>query len=352
MRKRRSGRTLFAGGALAALIVVAGVVMPSAAFGSAASGTGLAVSTTTAGHLTSTYNWTIAKSSAPAAQTVAVGSDATVDWTITTTKSASGTIGAYFDGTICVTNAGGVPTQGLAISDRLSEPPSTSALITITVDVSAEPVLGAGASHCYPYKTPIPSAAISPGATYKDTAHVTITNYSGSLGKPTGPSPSATAVLPFTPTMANSSITVTDTNGKSFVFSGSGAQTYAGSVHCSSAETLSPSNTATISETNQQATASTSVVCADKGNVRVTLTDGAGHTLAGAAFELISGGGIIEGVCATGSDGVCTMTNVPQGSDTLRETSTPGGYATAADTTVTITGGQTTDVPVVNTPTP
>src|SRR5437867_2073329 len=89
-------------------------------------GTGITVSETAAGHLTSTSIWTIDKSAAPASQAVAAGESATVHWTITTTKSASGTLGAYLDGQICVTNTGSRATQELAIQDQVTEPPSTT----------------------------------------------------------------------------------------------------------------------------------------------------------------------------------------------------------------------------------
>jgi hypothetical protein len=41
-------------------------------------------------------------------QTVVVGASGPVTWTITVTKSSSGTIGAYLDGSVCVTNPGSV----------------------------------------------------------------------------------------------------------------------------------------------------------------------------------------------------------------------------------------------------
>jgi len=228
-------------------------------------GTGITASKTAIGHLTATYTWTIDKSVDPASQSVAIGSSATVTWKITLTRSASGTVDAFMDGSVCVKNTGGVPTQGLAISDQVVKPPSSTVLNAVAVDVSAKPTLNAGQSFCYPYKTEIPSAMIVPGATYKDTAHVTITNQAGSPGLPSGPSPSATVILPTNATGIDSSITVTDTNGRSFNFSASGDQSYDQTIACATADgahTISNDNTATIQSTGQTSKATATVHCA------------------------------------------------------------------------------------------
>src|SRR5437899_6189414 len=176
-------------------------------------GTGITASETVAGYLTSTSIWTIAESADPASQAAAVSESASVHWTITTTKSASGKLGAYLDGQICVTNTGSRTTQGLAIQEEMTEPPSTTILNRVTVDVGAKPQLNAGETYCYPYAITVPAASIISGAVYKGTAHVTITNQSCCAGIPTGPKTSATVTLPTTPTPIDSSITVTDTNG-------------------------------------------------------------------------------------------------------------------------------------------
>lgn len=225
-------------------------------------GTGITASTTAAGHLTSTFSWTIAKSADPADQSVSVGEPATVHWTITTSKSASGTLGGYLDGQVCVTNTGSLPTDGLAIQNQLIVPSPKTVLSTVTVDLSAKPQLNPGESYCYPYKITVPAASIVPGATFKVTAQVTITNHSCCPGTPTGPSVSATAVLPTTATPIDSSITVTDTNGKSFAFNSGGSQTYDASFTCpSTTGTHTLSNTATIASTGQMATGQATVQC-------------------------------------------------------------------------------------------
>ena len=66
--------------------------------------------------------------------------------------------------------------QGLAIQEERTEPPSTTVLNTVTVDVGAKPQLNPAETHCYPYAITVPAASIIPGAVYKGTAHVTITH--------------------------------------------------------------------------------------------------------------------------------------------------------------------------------
>jgi hypothetical protein len=230
---------------------------------------------TTAGHLTSTYTWTIQKSASPSTQMVPVGSSASVSYAITTTKSASGTIGASLDGKVCVTNKGKAATQGLAISDQLTEPPSKTVLSTVAVDVSAMPALAALASWCYPYTIPVPAASIVPGGTYKDTARVTITNYSHHPGVPTGPSPTAAATLPGSPTVVDGSVTINDSNGQTFNVSSGGTVSYSDSFSCpgsAGAQTMLESNTATIISTSQSSTAAATIHCGAPTTVATALS--------------------------------------------------------------------------------
>jgi hypothetical protein len=245
------------------VLTLAALLVPLSAHAKLPAGTGITASNTVAGHLTATFGWTIAKSADPASQDVRVDSSTNVHWTITTTKSASGAPGAYFDGQVCVTNTGGRATQGLAIQDQVTQPPSTAILATASVDVSAKPQLNAGETHCYPYRVALPAAAsIVPGATYKDTASVTITNQSCCPGTPTGPSASATAALPTAPIAIDASITVTDTNGQSFGFSDSGSQGYDQSFDCPGAiDRHTLHNTATIQSTGQTASADATIGC-------------------------------------------------------------------------------------------
>src|SRR5205085_6046080 len=99
-------------------------------------------------------------------------------------------------------------------------------------------------------------------ATFKSTAKITITDQSCCPGTASGPSASATAALPTTATPIDSSITVTDTNGKSFNFGGNGSQTYDENFDCpSTSGTHTLNNTATIASTGQMASAQATVEC-------------------------------------------------------------------------------------------
>ena len=167
---------------------------------------------------------------------------------------------AYFiNGTVSVTNGGDVATENLAITIELRDgfPPPKDLIATTTVDVSSNPVLDPGETGEYPYEITIPPP-IGTG-TYKITAVVTITNHSGHLGEPFGPSPSATTTLPSSPTLINDVIHVDDTNGGSWTFSSSGSVTYDKTFTCEDkGENV---NTATIRETGQSDSATVTVTC-------------------------------------------------------------------------------------------
>lgn len=119
------------------------------------------------------------------ADTIAAGQSGT---TLSASVSAAGACtptASGLHGTVLVRNGGAVATQNLTISVRLTQPPSTTALSSAAVDVSAHPVLAPGEGYSYPFTL---SAPVS--GNYKVTASVTITNHSGSLGTQKGPSPS------------------------------------------------------------------------------------------------------------------------------------------------------------------
>lgn len=137
--------------------------------------------------------------------------------------------------------------------------PPKDLIATATVDVSANPVLDPEETGAYPYKIEIPSGYIDAGGNYKVTADVTITNHSGHLGEPFGPSPSATTNLPYSPTLVNDVIHVDDTNGGSWEFSGSGSVSYEKTFICRDEGTHT--NTATIRETGQSDSATVTVNC-------------------------------------------------------------------------------------------
>lgn len=90
-------------------------------------------------------------------------------------------------GSVCVTNGGSVATHGLAITDVVQTRTGSSQYqdyVDKPVDVLSKPVLAAGETYCYPYEI---AFAPQPGAQYRNTARVTITNHTGYVGTPFGP---------------------------------------------------------------------------------------------------------------------------------------------------------------------
>jgi len=217
----------------------------STTFDPPANGTTLIEATKTAiGHFERTFHWTIDKSVTPDTWNLLTGDSGTSEYTITVTKDG-GTDSYFVDGQICFKNDGAVATENLAIGDDILYKTGGGpflVLMSFQVDVSSNPVLDPGETGCYPY-----SQAFTPvaGAQYKNSARITITNHSGHLGVPFGPSPDAPFTLPADPTLIHDSITVTDTNGGSFPFSDDGSTSYSKSFTCNDDEGQND-NTATI----------------------------------------------------------------------------------------------------------
>lgn len=84
-------------------------------------------------------------------------------------------------GTVCVSNRGSEATKSLAITDvvQRASAGAFADVATSPVDVSAQPSIGAGETACYPYEVTFAAEA---GATYRNTARVTISNESGRVG--------------------------------------------------------------------------------------------------------------------------------------------------------------------------
>jgi hypothetical protein len=229
-----------------------------------AGGTTLLAEKTAVGHWTRAYDWAIEKSVTPDAWNLFKGDSGTSQYTVELTKDI-GTEEAWVDGEICVTNGGAVATEGLQIIDKLydGQPPPDDLVATVTVDLGTHSVLSPGETFCYSYRVDIPSGMIHGGGTYKDTVDVTITNHSGHMGTPFGPSPSATTSLPSGPTLTNDVVHVDDTNsplGSPWTFSESGSVSYEKTFTCDVDEGTHE-NTATIQETGQSDKASVTVNC-------------------------------------------------------------------------------------------
>jgi len=246
------------------LVLVLGMLFSGVvpALGDGQAGTTLTATVDVTGHWTVTYGWTINKTVTPSTWNLFRGDSGTSQYTITVTKD-SGTEEAWGEGQVCVTNGGAEATENLQIVVELRDgvPPPKDLIATTDVDVSDQPVIPANTGPiCYPYRVDIPTGDIHAGGEYKVTAKVTITNHSGQLGEPFGPSPSATTTFLASPTLVNDTIHVDDSNGGLWTFNASGSVSYNKTFTCD-ADKGQHSNTATIRETGQSKSASVTVNC-------------------------------------------------------------------------------------------
>lgn len=250
-------RVIFVAGI--ALLVGALISTTGSAFAQGRNGTTLEASATMYGVWTRTFDWTIEKTVDVPVWNMFDGDTAKSVYTVSVEKD-EGTDDTYLAGEVCVLNGGGVSTEDLAIVAEITIPPSKVVIATANVDVSEHPVLSPGEEYCYEYEVPLPDAI--QGENYKISANVTIMNHSGSLGDPKGPSPDASAIFPSTPDLIHDSVTVTDTNGKSWEeVSTSEEWSYPAIFSCPSSDMYE--NTATITETGESASADVTVTCYD-----------------------------------------------------------------------------------------
>lgn len=149
-----------------------------------------------------TYDWSVEKAVAPDALTLDRGASGEVTYWITATRTKAAETDVFgVRGMICVTNTGEVATVGLAITDVVEVQTGGGPyqrFVTVTVDVSDNPVLDPGESHCYPYE--VIFEPVSGAQAYRNHAIVTILNHSGHPGEPFGPEPKAGFSLPEEPT--------------------------------------------------------------------------------------------------------------------------------------------------------
>ncbi len=247
-------------------------------------GTTLSADKTAAGHWVRTWSWSISKSVDPTYFLLYSGDSGTSTYTVSVVKEGY-TDKIWVDGRICVTNGGEVTTENLTLVDQVQYKkgsgqfqPLDGASQTIT---PAE--LGPSETGCYEYSisfTPID------GAIYRNTVKVTITNHSGHLGEPYGPEPKADFSLPASPTEVNASIHVDDTNGGTWIFNDSGSVKYDKTFYCSDAG--KHTNTATIRETGQYATATVEVECIQVNGCTLTIGYWKNHAGFGPQPDVVS----------------------------------------------------------------
>ncbi|NUQ21376.1 MAG: hypothetical protein HOQ09_10495, partial [Gemmatimonadaceae bacterium] len=145
--------------------------------------------------------------------TVAPDDPRWLDYQVVATRNAGTRSSATgVRGTVCVTNGGSVATQGLAITDVVQTKTGAGPYqdyVSSPVSVLAKPVLAAGETYCYPYEIPFTP---QPGAQYRNTARVTITNHSGYIGQPFGPGSNGDGVkADFTVPSTSTSVTRDET---------------------------------------------------------------------------------------------------------------------------------------------
>jgi hypothetical protein len=225
------------------------------------SGTGISVAVTTNAVYTKTFGWTITKTVSPETWDLCPGDSGTSTYTVSVNKDA-GTVVSQLEGTVSVMNTGAIATQDLAITVDVTTPPSATVIAT-SGDVSGQhSILASGETYNYHYTVTITSPTA--GATYKVTAHATITNHSGHLGTPFDTTASATTTWPSL-TLVHNCITVTDINGQLWTTCDSKTWTYS-KTFTNPANCEANTNTATItynddSMTGPSAQATVTVNC-------------------------------------------------------------------------------------------
>lgn len=245
------------GWCLMAFLLVVLLSANSSAASRAAAGTTLTANVTADANYVREYSWEIDKSVTPDTWNISRGDSATSEYTINVNRTGY-TDRAWIEGNVTVCNGGEVATENLTVLLELRDglPPPNDLIGTYTLDLSSNPVLDPGEVGVYPYRIDLTPEQVHAGGTYKVTANVKITNHSGHLGTPFGPSPSATTILPGTLTPLYECINVDDTNGGSWMFSDSGSVKY----NVTFTENGTYVNTATIMETGQSANATVTVV--------------------------------------------------------------------------------------------
>ncbi|MEM4582533.1 MAG: SdrD B-like domain-containing protein [Desulfurococcaceae archaeon] len=216
-------------------------------------GTTLYANVTASAIYLTNYEWEISKTANASEIYLSQNSPtATVEYTVSVSKTT--TVSYYIEGQVCVTNGGERATENLAIElDVYGKDRGWNIKIVenYPVNVSEKPVLGPGESYCYYYKVDVPEDHWGRNE-FKVTANVTITNHSGWLGTPFGPSPSNTTSRSNV-TLGYYCVSVVDTSGYSWGTCDSNSWTYTITFEYdpSKGESYEHQNTATIEETGQ-----------------------------------------------------------------------------------------------------
>jgi hypothetical protein len=148
------------------------------------------------------YDWTIEKTASETSIHLdGAGASATVYYTIEVTRTqTSDTTVSGVTGEVCETNGGAVATENLTIVVTVEKgaPFSPVPGASVNVDLSSNPILDPGETGCWDFDIPF---VPEPGAQYRLSAQITITNHSGHLGVPFGPNPKGDFTMPAAPTL-------------------------------------------------------------------------------------------------------------------------------------------------------
>ena len=194
------------------------------------------------------YNWTINKTANPTVLNMFRGDSGSTQWTVSVTRDAGTDSDYYVSGLITINNPAPIPATITNVSDLMT------GNVTGNVNCGGSSMtIPAGKSLTCAYAASLPD-----GSTRTNTATATLQN------SPSGTTNfSGSAQVDFsnvTPKVTNASVTVTDTNGKSWTFNGSDSQSYSETFSCD-ANKGPHDNTATIAQTGQTAKSSVTVNC-------------------------------------------------------------------------------------------
>lgn len=145
------------------------------------------------------YDWTIDAAADAAGITVAAGETGSVHHTLCATRTAVSTTSASgVRGQICVSNDSDVATEGLTIVEQVQCQAECGQLVDVpgASQVITSPQLRAYERRCFDYEIPFIAEA---GATCRNTAAVTLTNFVGHAEAPRGPVAVADFSMPSAP---------------------------------------------------------------------------------------------------------------------------------------------------------
>lgn len=204
----------------------------------------VSVSKTAQTSFTRTWQWQIDKSVSPAIWQLFAGDSGTSQYTVAVARTGFADSGWAVSGTIQIHN----PSPMTATISSVSDVVSAGIPAAVDCGVTFPHALGSNQTLQCTYQTALPD-----GSNRTNTATAITT------GPVAGGSGSAPVVFGAPTTQVNATIHVSDTNGASWEFNGSGSVSYTRTFTCGSSGVHG--NTATIVETGQSDSASVSLQC-------------------------------------------------------------------------------------------